>query len=481
MANDAELLQRYSESGSEAAFAELVERHLKLVYFTAFRRTGGDGALAQDVAQLVFATVARKAGALAHHLTLTGWLYTTTRHLADKAVRKEQTRRHYEQNAVMHELMTAEPSREWERIRPLIDDALDGLEPGDREAILIRFFEGRAFAEMGATLRISSDAARMRVDRALDKLRKKLERQGIQSASAALAVALSTQGGLAVPAGLASAVSGAAVAVASTASGAGLVFGFMGVTKTTFVAAIVAAALATGFGITERNRARAAERQLDAVNQEQVSLRARLARAETQMSRAETRAREADGDSARLLAAIEAVRVAPSTSSPAAISPASQSSPPAEDPLMRTLQAMFPNGIVATVGDKKITVEAIRREVAPLLPRLQMEARNPDELSHRLNQVQNTIVKDAVERLLLLKEFSSEGQRQIPGSYLEQAFADELKGKFADEPAQFAAYLKSRGMTKEQYRKELEEEIAYRYMKGQQRKLDKNRAQAKTQ
>ena len=107
----------------------------------------------------------------------------------------------------MYELTTAEPSAQWERLRPVIDEVLEGLDARDREAILIRFFEGRPFADMGAALRISQDAARMRVDRALDKLRTKLERRGIQSASAALAVALSTQVGIAVPAGIITAVS----------------------------------------------------------------------------------------------------------------------------------------------------------------------------------------------------------------------------------------------------------------------------------
>ncbi|HVZ16140.1 MAG TPA: sigma factor, partial [Terriglobales bacterium] len=114
MIDDAELLRRYSGAGSEAAFTEWVGRHLGLVYFTALRRTG-DGALAQDVAQAVFSTAARKAAGLAGHPAPTGWLYTTTRHLADKAARKEQTRRRYEQEAAMQEMTTAEPAREWER------------------------------------------------------------------------------------------------------------------------------------------------------------------------------------------------------------------------------------------------------------------------------------------------------------------------------------------------------------------------------
>ena len=330
MIDDAELLRRYSGAGSEAAFTELVGRHISLVYFTALRRTG-DSALAHDIAQSVFSTAARKSAGLAGHPSVTGWLYTTTRHLADKAVRKEQTRRRYEQDAAMHELTAAEPSCEWERLRPIIDDVLDGLDERDREAILIRFFEGRPFADIGATLRISQDAARMRVDRALEKLRTKLEKRGIQSASAALAVALSTQTGMAVPAGMIAAVSGVAMATTAAPGGAAVLLGFMSTTKTTVVAATLATILASGFGIAERNRAQGAETRFAAINQEQISLRTRLAQAEKQLSQADTRAAEVERDRDSLLAAVEAARAEQVASSRSAVRAAAQRPSPVND------------------------------------------------------------------------------------------------------------------------------------------------------
>lgn len=99
MVEDAELLRRYTDSRSEAAFAEFVERHLNLVYFTALRRTGGNAELAQDIAQAVFVTAARRARTLTTHATLAGWLHTTTRFVAVRTLRKERTRQHYEQEA----------------------------------------------------------------------------------------------------------------------------------------------------------------------------------------------------------------------------------------------------------------------------------------------------------------------------------------------------------------------------------------------
>ena len=64
MSDDSELLRRYAEARSQDAFAELVQRHLTLVYSTALRQAGGDAHLAQDVTQMVFTDLARKAAAL---------------------------------------------------------------------------------------------------------------------------------------------------------------------------------------------------------------------------------------------------------------------------------------------------------------------------------------------------------------------------------------------------------------------------------
>jgi RNA polymerase sigma factor (sigma-70 family) len=222
MMNDAELLRRYSEDRSEDAFAELVRRHLNLVYFAALRRVGGDTHLAEDVAQGVFTALALRAASLASHPSLEGWLYTTTRNVAGQAQRAERRRQVREREAqTMQEISSASfPADDWERLRPVIDEAMDELSEPDREAILLRFFADRSFAEVGEKLAISENAARMRAERALDKLRALLARRGITSTSAALVVALANQATIAAPAGLAATVTGAAL-VAGSGVGAG--------------------------------------------------------------------------------------------------------------------------------------------------------------------------------------------------------------------------------------------------------------------
>lgn len=216
--NDTELLRRYAADGSESAFSELVRRHIDLVYSAALRMVDGDAALAEDVTQAVFTDLARKAPRLLRHTSLVGWLYTSTRYLARNARRTEQRRRWREQKAYqMNELLHSdEPSLDWHQLRPVLDDAMHALNDRDREAVLLRYFERRPLAEVGDRLGVSESAARMRVDRALDKLRLALAKRGVTSTSSALALALSKQAVGAAPAAFAIGVSNAAIAAAAS-------------------------------------------------------------------------------------------------------------------------------------------------------------------------------------------------------------------------------------------------------------------------
>jgi len=243
MPDDATLLRRYAEDRSEGDFAELVRRHLNLVYSAALRQVNGDTHLAQDVTQLVFTDLARKAGSLAGHRVLAGWLFTSTRFAAAKLVRGEQRRRTRElENPLMQE---SDPTAalDWERVRPVLDEALGEMDECDREAILLRYLEGCDYTQVGAKLALTDNAARMRVDRAVDKLRGLLARRGVTSTAAALSVALANQAIVAAPAGLAASVTGAALAGTTTAA----TFTFMSLTKLQL--GLAAAVAVTGAGI----------------------------------------------------------------------------------------------------------------------------------------------------------------------------------------------------------------------------------------
>lgn len=278
--DDATLLRTYAEKGSEAAFAELVRRHIDLVYGVALRRTGGDAHGAADIAQQVFINLAHRAGELSRHTVLCAWLHTATRNAALNAV--ISARRRQARDAVALQLADASDP-EWERVRPLLDDAIDELPERDRAAVLLRFFKNSPFAEIGRTLHLSEDAARMRVERALEKLRGILARRGVESTGAALAMALANQAGASAPAGLAGALTTAALASGATgglvAAGAGL---FMGSKSTLVLGAVALAAISTTF--LEWHRAQRAEARLAMVAADRDGLRSQLA-AEQQRAR----------------------------------------------------------------------------------------------------------------------------------------------------------------------------------------------------
>lgn len=243
MNDDAALLRSYAEEGSDAAFTELVRRHVDLVYGAALRRTG-DPHRAADVAQQVFTKLARGARKLSRHAVLAAWLHTATRNAALNLMISEQRRQARESEALALDHASIGPNPDWEHLRPLLDSAIDELPETDRAAVILRFLEHRPFAEIGSALRVSEDAARMRTDRALDKLRTTLARRGVTSTAAALAVIVSSQPLLSAPAGLAATLATQSLALA----GSGVVATTLATLMTTKIIAITALSALLAFG-----------------------------------------------------------------------------------------------------------------------------------------------------------------------------------------------------------------------------------------
>jgi RNA polymerase sigma factor (sigma-70 family) len=215
MTPDAELLRHFAATNSEDAFAELVKRHVNLVYSAARRQVNGDEHLAKDVAQTVFTDLAQKAGSLARRESLTGWLYTSVHFAAAKIIRGENRRRGREEKFMRETISENAPETDWQKIRPALDDAMHDLKESDREAILLRYFENRQFAEVGAKLGLNENAARMRVERALEKLRGILTKRGLTTATA-LASAISANAVQVAPAGLAATLTTTSIATVGT-------------------------------------------------------------------------------------------------------------------------------------------------------------------------------------------------------------------------------------------------------------------------
>jgi RNA polymerase sigma factor (sigma-70 family) len=212
---DWRLLRDYAENGSEASFTALVNRHLGLVYSAALRRLG-DPQAAEEVAQTVFCLLARKARGLRSETALVGWLYRTVCFEAAKYWRTECRRRRREQEAARMKSENSDQDETWEQLAPHLDEVMGQISERDRLALLLRFFQGKAFPEVGQTLGITEDAARMRVNRALEELRLRLNRKKVACSAAALGALLLDNA--TVPVSAANSIRAAALQAAQAAS-----------------------------------------------------------------------------------------------------------------------------------------------------------------------------------------------------------------------------------------------------------------------
>jgi RNA polymerase sigma factor (sigma-70 family) len=265
--NDSELLRRYAEEASEDAFRELVRLRVSLVYGSAYRQLG-NRQRAEEVVQAVFTDLAQKASALSRRAVLASWLYTSTHYAVANLVRKERRQRIREHEAyLMHDIDSEGGSRpEWDQMRPVLDEELNGLDARDRDAVLLRFFESKSFAEIGDALRLSEDAARKRVDRALERLRLRLGIRGITSTSAVLSAILAEQAAIAAPAELAGFVAKAALlqAVGTATTTAGIL-SFMSTSKIALGAGALLVVLSLGSALFEGWQSWAAGAELAAL------------------------------------------------------------------------------------------------------------------------------------------------------------------------------------------------------------------------
>ncbi len=262
MTESQQLLADYVRNGSEEAFRELVTCYLALVFSTAIRLVGGDTHRAEDIAQTVFVDLARKARTLPADVMLGGWLHRHTCFIASKTMRSERRRQSRERYAVEMNSFQDHSESDRMRVAPLLDEAINQLGAEDRTAILLRFFEQRDLRSVGNALGSTEDAARMRVNRALEKLHSLLTHRGVTLSVAALGTVLAAEAVTAAPAGLAAAIS--SVALAGAAAGTGTTLAFLKVMTMTklqvgIIGAVIVASVLTPLVIQQQAQVRLRE------------------------------------------------------------------------------------------------------------------------------------------------------------------------------------------------------------------------------
>jgi len=281
---DCQLLSEFVARRSETAFQALVARHVNLVFATALRQVGERG-VAEEVTQNVFVVLARKSPSLAGFDTLAGWLYRTTLLESKARIRAELRRKRREESAV--QLLASEslqPEDSLAQLVPLLDEGLLQLNDSDRLALMLRFMEERPVDEVSSVLGVSQDAARKRIERALDRLASFFRRRGFASAGATAAVGLMAQTAESAPAGLAMTAANAGLNAGAAAGGSSVILlKIMALSK--LQTAIICGMVAAAPVVWEWRAQGRAEAQLSSASTEINALQKRSGELETELAR----------------------------------------------------------------------------------------------------------------------------------------------------------------------------------------------------
>ncbi len=265
MTDDMELVREYAATGSEEVFAQIASRHVAMVHSVALRHVRNPHQ-AEEITQAVFIILAKKAGSLRANTVLSGWLFHTARLTAANFQKMEMRRIRRDQEAYMESLSdhSSETNETWQQISPLLDEAIADLNEKDRNAIVLRFVESKSLREVGVGIGASEDAAKVRVARALEKLRGFFKKRGVVLTGAVLTSAICSNAVQAAPLGLSQTVISAAAfkGAAASCSTLSLTHGTIKIMtwlklKTAVVvtgAALVAGVIACGVGIAVSNR-----------------------------------------------------------------------------------------------------------------------------------------------------------------------------------------------------------------------------------
>ena len=449
-------LAEYAQTGSEAAFREVVERYVNLVYSAAIRLVNGDAHLAQDVTQGVFADLARMARKISRDVKLGGWLHRHTCFVANNTMRGERRRQLRERSAVEMNSMEDHSEENLALIAPVLDEAINELGAEDRDAIMLRFFEQKDFRTVGEALGSNEEAARKRVTRALDKLHGSLTRRGIVLSASALTTTLASQAVTAAPAGLALSISTAAVASATAGGGTALtLIQIMAKAKIGIAAAVVVAvAIPVAIGVRHHQKVRAENEALraQAAQVEQLSAEnARLAKLAAQGNATPTPASSNDPSREMLKLRGEVGRLRTEANAPKPSPLSAVISDPETRRMIREQQKMGMGMIYKQFGDRLKLPPEQRQKFVDLLA---------DDIMENVDHV-GALLRDGKSREEIDQVFTAQ----------EAAMMEKLKAMLGPEEfSQYQDYTRNLGsfLTAEQFKGEMSGDKAAKDEKSKQ-------------
>lgn len=250
---DNEHLQDFVRGRNHRALAELVQRHVDLVYSTALRHVRGDMRAAEEITQQVFVNLAASAQRLVEHPCLAGWLYANTRFTALHTSRHAHRRGSRDRESEIP-FEKGTPIADWNRIRPALDDSLDELDERECELVVLRYLCRQPIGAIALQLGSTESATQKGLAAALDSLDAALGRRGIPSTATALTAALNN----ATVAAPSAVMHQTLRAAAAGAAGGGATRGLTRAIQAAVAGALVAAlGLGVGYQIgTKRQRQR---------------------------------------------------------------------------------------------------------------------------------------------------------------------------------------------------------------------------------
>jgi peptidyl-prolyl cis-trans isomerase SurA len=129
----------------------------------------------------------------------------------------------------------------------------------------------------------------------------------------------------------------------------------------------------------------------------------------------------------------------------------------------------YRQGIAAAVEDTIITFEELRREMAPLIPRVRESARNRAEFDQRMSELYFEVLQSMIDKVLIVKEFNKK-EYKIPPTFVENEFDKILLEDFNNDRGRFHQYLRSQGKNVREFRQDLYERIVVSVMRGEKQR-----------